>query len=47
MYGEIVDKPLKIEMFRCENGKEYPWDPESDVQNVIEAIIKGGYDHHH
>ena len=45
MYGEIVDKPLKIEMFRCENGKEYPWDPESDVQNVIEAIIKGGYDH--
>lgn len=42
MYGEIVDKPLKIEMFRCENGERYIFDTKND-QKVIEAIVKGGY----
>lgn len=47
MYGEIVDEGLIIEAEATlhKNGKEYPWDPESDVQNVIEAIIKGGCNH--
>lgn len=42
MYGEIVDKPLKIEMFRCEDGERYLFDTKND-QKVIEAIVKGGY----
>lgn len=44
MYGEIVDKPLKIEMFRCENGERYIFDTKND-QKVIEAIVKGGYNY--
>lgn len=49
MYDKIMDEGLIIEAEATlhKNGKEYPWDPESDVQNVIEAIIKGGYDNHH
>ncbi|MEE1508009.1 MAG: hypothetical protein U0L25_02230 [Ligilactobacillus ruminis] len=49
MYDKIMDEGLTIEAEATlhKSGKEYPWDPESDVQNVIEAIIKGGYDHHH
>lgn len=45
MYGKIVDEGLKIgaEATLHKIGKEYPWDPESDIQRVIEAIIKGGY----
>ena len=47
MYDKIMDEGLIIEAEATlhKNGKEYPWDPESDVQNVIEAIIKGGCNH--
>lgn len=47
MYGKIVDEGLKIEAEATlhKSDKEYPWDPESDIQRVIEAIIKGGYNH--
>lgn len=45
MYGKIADEGLKIEAEATlrKSDKEYPWDPESDIQRVIEAIIKGGY----
>lgn len=47
MYGKIVDEGLKIgaEATLHKSDKEYPWDPESDIQRVIEAIIKGGYNY--
>lgn len=41
IYDEITDTPLKIEMFRCENGKRYLLDTKND-REVIEAIVKGG-----
>lgn len=49
MYDKIMDEGLIIEAEATlhKSDKEYPWDPESDVQKVIEAIIKGGYDHYH
>lgn len=45
MYDKIMDEGLEIaaEATFYKNGKEYPWDSEDDVQRVIEAIIKGGY----
>lgn len=47
MYDKIMDEGLTIEAEATlhKSDKEYPWDPESDVQKVIEAIIKGGYNH--
>lgn len=42
MYGEITDTPLKIEIFRCENGERYLFDTKNDYK-IIEAIVKGGY----
>lgn len=41
MYGEITDTPLKIEIFRCENGERYLFDTKNDYK-IIEAIVKGG-----
>lgn len=47
IYDEITDTPLKIElieMFHCGNGKRYLLDTKND-REVIEAIVKGGYNH--
>ena len=44
IYDEITDTPLKIEMFRCDDGKRHLFDTKYDYK-IIEAIIKGGYNH--
>lgn len=42
IYDENVNVPLKIEMFRCDDGKRHLFDTKYDYK-IIEAIVKGGY----
>lgn len=42
IYDENVNVPLKVEMFRCDDGKRHLFDTKNDYK-IIEAIIKGGY----
>lgn len=43
MYGELMAASMEIGISLYEKGEELPYEPETNAREILEAVIKGGY----